>query len=1780
VAHKLLTAVLMGVLLCVGVCQTAFAASATSTLLPSGQYLQTGGTASQQVVSDLSLYDPVTQQTTAQPFKLVTARAGHSATVLPDGKILILGGVGQDGFPVASIEIIDLGAQTLQVITSPGLIARSQHRATLLTDGKVLITGGLGANGQIVSSAELWNPQTQAAEALGASLLTARYNHIAQVLADSPVLINGGQDATGKAVTSSELYDTQSQRFGPAGEAQSPNTQILPAVAEIIPPGNSFDINVDSRIVARFNKPLQVTTLNNATVNLLGPNGLVALKIVPAEAGMLLFVTPTQALLPGSKYTLFINGATDPQGQRLPFTATSFKTAAIAADNSDSSVGIVGISNGSTANAAVAGAGNTNTNSADITNPTNQPVATVDPDDAEEWIPGPQNYKGEWRSGRAHLAERTPPKRVELDLENRWVAQYAKPDKKSERAALALKQQLQAYTQLGVTALSGQVLKLNGRPLPGVTLSMGAVATVTDTNGEFVLNNAPAGSNVLVIDGHTANQQDRTYGRYEYLVHVETGKLNPLDHPIWMTKLDTKNSVKIASPTTRETVITNPKLPGLELRIPPGSVIRDASGHIVSEVSITPVPADQLPFPMPYGELPVYFTIQPGGAVIQSASGQPVGATLIYPNYSTQPRGARFELFGYDPYGRGWYSYGVGKVSDDGKFIKGEKDFLIYQFKAAGAASSGGTPAAKNPKNCTTPDCRCPAGKTDSDPVSCHDGLFLEQNVDLSIKDVVPITLSRVYRNEDANQRAFGVGASGLYDMYLYFVNQSGHSASAIDVVLANGGLIEFTATGTSTDYTQSSTVYESLVPGQFYKAQLSIAATGYGSDFYVTFKDKTRYAFSFNNSRLKWMEDRWGNRTTITRDSSNRISQIMSPNGRYLNLEYLATSCTTCVTKATDPSGRFVSYGYDSAGHLSQVTDPENGVTTYNYDGSTHRMLTVNDPRNNAGEVTQPKVSNTYYTSADGTNLNGRVKQQIYADATSNSFTYTFDSSGNNIQTEVTHERGDVRRIEYNTDGFITRETLAVGKAEQQVTTNIWDPATKLLTSTTDNLGRVTAYTYDSMGNVKTLTRMQGTAEQAMWGFSYEPTYNQVTLTTDPLNRQIQFSYDSLGNLTEIKNLGNNTRTSMTYTVEGQPQTQTAYVGSKMLTTTYTYDGGDLVAVSNPLGKTVQYFTDSLGRVAAVTDPMNNITFIEYDNLDRIKKSTNPLSYITAYSYDPDSNLKTLKDANTHTTSYTYDARNRVSTMTDPLFKTETYNYDNGGNLIRITDRKGQVTGNTYDSLNRRTQTGFGATSANPTAYTRTVDYSFDGGSRLYQIIDSQNGTLAYGFDGYDRVKQEAGPSGQVNYTYYANGLRNTMTVLGQPSVSYGYDNGNRPTQIVQGTQSVGFGFDDANRRTSVTLSNGVLANYTLDDASQVKAIQYTKAPLIVGDLSYAYDDNGRRIQMGGSLARGNLPLTMNALYDAANRIAQFNGTPFSHDDNGNLLNDGKRAYVWNSANQLAQLSGSANASFQYDPIGRRLGKTINGTQTGFLFDGINPVQELTGTTPKANLLTGGVDEYFARTDTNGTQTYLTDALGSILGLTDANGNVTTQYTYEAYGKTTASGAANDNAFQYTGRENDGTGLYFYRARYYDPETSRFISEDPIGLAGGINGYAYVDGDPISNTDPEGLLSIGPEAPPGTNSLIYIPPGQSATCSSPSSSPSIFAANTGGGSGGGCALCNLVSKALKPLRIACLLWCLAEGKRPPPEPPPVPPRPTAPVPGPPKPPSPPPPGPKPPAGG
>ena len=188
------------------------------------------------------------------------------------------------------------------------------------------------------------------------------------------------------------------------------------------------------------------------------------------------------------------------------------------------------------------------------------------PIDDEQWIPEAGSPRNEWQSGRGRSPwESLPP--------------------------------LQAAP--GITALAGQVLTLNGLPLAKVTLRVNDTTTQTDDTGRFLLENISPGRAGLLMNGRSASKRGKTYGIFEAGIDITEGKTNALSYRIWMPKLDTARAVTIPSPTTSEVVITTPHIPGLELHIPPGTVIYDEGKKPVTRLSITPIPVRPPAFPTP-----------------------------------------------------------------------------------------------------------------------------------------------------------------------------------------------------------------------------------------------------------------------------------------------------------------------------------------------------------------------------------------------------------------------------------------------------------------------------------------------------------------------------------------------------------------------------------------------------------------------------------------------------------------------------------------------------------------------------------------------------------------------------------------------------------------------------------------------------------------------------------------------------------------------------------------------------------------------------------------------------------------------------------------------------------------------------------------------------------------------------------------------------------------------------------------------------------------------------
>ena len=224
-------------------------------------------------------------------------------------------------------------------------------------------------------------------------------------------------------------------------------------------------------------------------------------------------------------------------------------------------------------------------------------------------------------------------------------------------------------------------------------------------------------------------------------------------------------------------------------------------------------------------------------------------------------------------------------------------------------------------------------------------------------------------------------------------------------------------------------------------------------------------------------------------------------------------------------------------------------------------------------------------------------------------------------------------------------------------------------------------------------------------------------------------------------------------------------------------------------------------------------------------------------------------------------------------------------------------------------------------------------------------------------------------------------------------------------------------------------------------------------------------------------MPFTKSGM-DAGNEQLNINTATYEYDLNGNRTKKTDSGsvtnYVYDDENRLIQVTDSANTiTYAYDPFGRRIEKNVNGSFTSYLYDSEDIIAEYDGAgNVRAKYTHGpGIDEPLAVQQSTTKYYYHADGLGSIVALSNSSGTIAQRYRYDAFGRMTQSGSITQ-PFTYTAREYDTeTGLYYYRARYYDPKAGRFITKDPISFNGGdVNLYAYVGNNPVNLIDPEGL--------------------------------------------------------------------------------------------------------------
>jgi len=814
------------------------------------------------------------------------------------------------------------------------------------------------------------------------------------------------------------------------------------------------------------------------------------------------------------------------------------------------------------------------------------------------------------------------------------------------------------------------------------------------------------------------------------------------------------------------------------------------------------------------------------------------------------------------------------------------------------------------------------------------------------------------------------------------------------------------------------------------------------------------------NGNSAFYVYDAAGNRTSVTDKNGNPTTYEYDSRGNVTKKTATLDSLTQLVTTITydtnnnpltrtDALGQTTSFAYDTHGNLISTTDPLGHVTAVTYDAA-GLPLTVTDPRGN--------------TTANSYDAQGNLSR--VTDALGNHSDYTCDAVGHRLT--ATNARGQVTAFAYDAGNNLLSTTDARGG----VTTYTFDENNNR-TSVTDPRGNSTTFTYDQKD-------LLATAADAL--------SNSETNTYDALDRKIavqdrngntmHFAYDGVGRLTGTQDALGNT-TAATYDGNGNRLTVHDPLGN---VTTTTYDAlNRATRVSDPLSHASATAYDALGRVIATANAKLQNTEFTYDALGRLLQVTDAAGGTVVYTYDENGNRLSMTDPNGHTTTYSYDALNRLTTMVEPLGNTTTYEYDAAGNVIRKTDPNGNPIHYSYDELNRLTTITYTDASA--------VTFTYDVNGNRTQMVDGL-GITTYIYDALNRMTQYTDSFGQsVGYGYDAVGNRTSLTYPGGNVVTYAYDAANRLAGVTDWlSRTTTYAYDAASRLVLTTNPNGTTATYGYDAAGRLLALTNARLDAsIISSYAYTLDELGNHLQVDQNepLAPEFTSRQTGYSYDAENRLVTAGTSAVSFDDNGNTIAMGADTFAYDFEDRLTRSSiGGIASQYQYDGAGRRLTKTLGSTTRRYILDVNRSLTNVLAETYGS----GNVGAYYlyghglvARIVPDGAaQYYHYDSGGSTIALTDSASTSTDQYAYESFGQVANRTGATQNPFTYVGRYgvvDEGNGLQFMRARYYDSKRGRFMTKDPVApqerASQTLSRYAYVVNNPIHNVDPSGRFLV-----------------------------------------------------------------------------------------------------------
>ncbi|MBZ4322284.1 DUF6531 domain-containing protein [Streptomyces sp. SCA2-4] len=763
-------------------------------------------------------------------------------------------------------------------------------------------------------------------------------------------------------------------------------------------------------------------------------------------------------------------------------------------------------------------------------------------------------------------------------------------------------------------------------------------------------------------------------------------------------------------------------------------------------------------------------------------------------------------------------------------------------------------------------------------------------------------------------------------------------------------------------------------------------------------------------------------------------------------------------LTTATDSLGATTRYLVDAALHVVEETGPTGAVTRSTWDRHDH-LLSRTDP---LGRTT------TFRYDA-----NGDLVAAVRPDG--GELTARYAAPG--LPEAVVRPDGTVVRQEYDENGNLVRHT--------------------------DPTGAITSYTYDTTGRLTSVTDPLGGVTRVRCDAAGLPTE-----ITDPLGAVTRCARDAFGRVTAVTDpLGATTR--LTWTVEGRLASRTAPDGARER---WEYDGeGNLVAHTDPLGGVTRWTYTAFDRPASRTDPDGTRHELTWDTALRLRRVTNPQGLTWTYDYDPAGLLVAETDFDGRVLGYAYDAAGRLASRTNGLGETITYTHDVLDRVV-ARDAAGRVTTYTYDAADRL------LTAAGPDA---TLTFERDAAGRtLAETVDGR--TLRSAYDAAGRRTRRTTPAGAVSaWTYDPAGRPTSLTASGH-TLTLDHDAAGRETARRFGADvTLARDWDPTGRLLSQTLTapsarlhraytyrpdghltgitdtSGGSRTFDLDAAGRVTAVH-------AADWTerYAYDAAGNQTEAHwpdghpGAEARGPRAYT-------GTRLRRAGSVTYEHDAAGRVVVRRRKRlsrgpdiwrYEWDAEDHLTGVTTPDGTRWRYlyDPLGRRTAKQRLGPsgevteRVDFTWDGptlaeqtthspalphpvtltwdhrgltpLTQTERITPTTPQSE-----VDHRFFA--------IVTDLIGTPTELLDESGTPAWHTRTTLWGTTTWSTTSTTyTPLRFPGQYYDPESTLHYNVhRHYDPETARYTSPDPLGLAAGPNAVAYVF-NPHVLADPLGL--------------------------------------------------------------------------------------------------------------